>query len=417
MAVVIGTAAIVLSGCKAGLQEDMSNAMAAPPPSASPSPAPVLWTSSATGDMIMARAEHTATLLPDGRVLVVGGLDSVDEQTQQSLASAELYDPSTGMWNSTGSMTTPRARHTATLLPDGQVLVVGGYCPGLTTKGCPVLGDPDHAIDPDGAISLAELYDPKTGTWTTTGNMTTTRFGHTATLLTDGRILVAGAEHGMPDAILASTELYDPSTGRWTATSDMTTARTQQFAVMLGDGKVLVGGGIGPISSTAHDYLVSAELYDPISGIWTATGNLLTPRAQGGTIALLTDGKVLVAGGDGPGDAMLASAELYDPGSRSWTTAASMSGRRGGSASVSLPDGDVLVVGGFDVGNETGHGIAPSELFDPKAATWKVDGNIGMPRFAHTATLLGDGQVLVAGGYVGDGVGSSAELYSTASGR
>ncbi len=416
MAVVIGTAAIVLSGCTAGLPEGTSNATAAPLPSASPSPAPDLWTSHATGDMITARAEHTATLLPDGRVLVVGGLDSTDEQTQQSLASAELYDPSTGTWGSTGSMATPRARHTATLLPDGKVLVVGGYC-GRPTKGCPLLGDPDHAIDPDGAISLAELYDPKTGTWSPTGSMTTTRFSHTATLLADGRVLVAGAEHGMPDAILASTEVYDPSTGRWTASGDMITARTQQFAIMLRDGKVLVGGGIGPISSTAHDFLVSAELYDPISGTWTATGNLLTPRGQGGTVAVLNDGKVLVAGGGGVGDAMLASSELYDPDNGSWTTAASMSGRRGGSASVSLPDGDVFVVGGFDVGNESGHGSETAELFDHDAATWKVVRTIVRPRFAHTGTLLADGQVLVAGGYVGDGVGSSAELYDPASGR
>ena len=320
------------------------------------------------------------------------------------------HTPPTGMEAATGSMTTPRSRHTATLLRNGKVLVAGGYCPRPTTKGCP------SVFDPDGAIAAAELYDPRTGTWSATGSMTTTRFRHSATLLADGRVLVAGAEHGMPDAILASTELYDAGTGRWSATGSMITARTQQFAVMLRDGKVLLAGGIGPVSPTEHDLLVSAELYDAGTGKWTATGRLITPRSEGGTAMLLGDGKVIVAGGDGPGDPTLASAELYDPSGGAWTATASMSGRRGQSASVLLADGQVLVVGGFDVGNETGHLLSSAERFDPNAGTWSNAGSVAVPRFDPTATLLANGKVLVAGGLLADGVTSSAELYDPASG-
>ena len=361
--------------------------------------------------MVAARADFTATLLPDGKVLVAGGVDSNDERTQKALASAELFDPGTGKWSATGSMTRPRSRHTATLLRNGKVLVTGGYCPGSTTKGCP------SVFDPDGAIAAAELYDPRTGTWSTTGSMTTTRFLHSATLLADGRVLVAGAEHGMPDAILASTELYDPGTGKWSATGSMITARTQQFAAMLRDGKVLVAGGIGPVSPTKHDLLVSAELYNAETGKWTATGSLSTPRAEGGTAVLLGDGKVIVAGGDGPGDPMLASAELYDPGGGAWMATGSMSGPRGQSASVLLADGQVLVAGGFDVGNETGRLLASAERFDPNTGIWSNAGSVAVPRFDPTATLLDNGKVLVAGGLLADGVTSSADLYDPASGK
>jgi len=172
--------------------------------------------------------------------------------------------------------------------------------------------------------------------------------------------------------------------------------------------------GIGPVSPTKHDLLVSAEFYDATTGKWTATGSLSTPRAEGGTAVLLGDGTVIVAGGDGPGDPMLASAELYDPSGRAWTATGSMSGPRGQSASVLVADGQVLVVGGFDVGNETGRLLASAERFDPTFGTWSNAGSVAVPRFDLTATLLRNGKVLVAGGLVADGVTSSADLYDPA---
>jgi N-acetylneuraminic acid mutarotase len=372
-----------------------------------PSAAPSVGTWAVTGSMITARAEFTATLLPYGKVLVAGGIPDNTEQVQ--LASAELYDPSTGKWSATGSMLTPRSKHTATLLANGKVLVAGGFCAPLgpgggATKGCPAVEDPD------GAIANAELYDPATGKWTATGSMSTARFLHTATLLADGSVLVAGAEHR--DGILASAELYNPATGKWTATTSMITARTQQFAAKLADGNVLIAGGIGPVSPTDHGALTSAEVYDPATRKWAATGELHAAHVQIGTIALLRDGKVLLAGGGGSGDPMLASAELYDPSSGTWTSTASMLAPRGESASTLLADGRVFVVGGFsDPSVPNAPLLASAELFDPKTGSWIDAGGMSAGHFDLTVTLLANGQVLVTGGLDPDGVTASTELY------
>jgi N-acetylneuraminic acid mutarotase len=370
-----------------------------PQPTKSSAAATGTWT--ATGNMITARGEHTATLLPDGKVLVAGGIPDNTEHVR--LASAELYDPSTGTWSATGAMATPRSQHTATLLANGKVLVAGGLCQRGTPR-CPL-----------GALASAELYDPRTGTWTATGSMTTERYLHTATLLKDGSVLVTGAEHN--DGILASAEIYDPAAGKWTATGSMITARTQQMATLLPGGKVLVVGGVGPISPTEHDLLASAELFDPGTGKWTATGSLITRRAWGATATLLRDGHVIVVGGDGPGDPVLASAELYDPTGGSWTATGSLITARDLFMSTLLADGKVLVAGGFQGSDATGFTfIESAELFDPKTGSWTHAGDITVPRIMLTATLLADGRVLVAGGLLADGVTSSAELYDPASG-
>jgi N-acetylneuraminic acid mutarotase len=354
--------------------------------------------------MVTGRAEHTATLLPDGKVLVAGGV--ADSQEHTVLASAELYDPMTDKWSATGSMTTPRSWHTATLLRNGKVLVAGGYCPGPTTPQC-LSAVPAGAWDPDGAVATAELYDPGTQKWTATGRMITARANHTATLLADGKVLVAGAEHGMPDAILASSESYDPNTGKWTATGDMITARTQQMATLLPDGMVLIAGGAGPVSPTAHGELTSAELYDPRSGKWTATGSMASARSND-PLTTLADGTVLKTGGVGPGDLMLASCELYDPSTGTWSPTGSLAAARGQLTATLLADGRVLVAAGFDVP------VASAEVYDPATGTWGDAGNFGAATFEHAATLLRNGKVLVSGGLLGDGVSSSAELYEPA---
>jgi hypothetical protein len=234
---------------------------------------------------------HTATLLPDGKVLVAGGVDNI-----RAVASAELYDPATGTWAATGSMTTSRVGHTATLLPDGKVLVAGG----------------------DGLAS-AELYDPASGTWAATGSMTTSRSDHTATLLAGGRVLVAGGYSDFGSRLLGSAELYDPATGDWTAAGSMTSPRILHTATLLPDGQVLVAGGAIGVSPTGDTILASAELYDPASGTWTATAGMATVR-EFSTATLLPGGTVLMAGGKGgaysqPPHGPLASADLYDPGS------------------------------------------------------------------------------------------------------
>ena len=199
------------------------------------------WT--VTASMNEARFLHTATLLRDGKVLVVGGDSSLG-------LLAELYDPRNGSWTVTGSMHAGRADHAATLLPDGTVLVAGGS--GILPSGAP------------GVVASAELFDPGSGTWTATASMITARSEYTATLLPDGTVLVAGGNSGSSViGLLASAELYDPGSGTWTAAGSMIEARYGHMATLLRDGTVLVAGGFSP---PINEPLASAELYDPRSG-------------------------------------------------------------------------------------------------------------------------------------------------------
>jgi N-acetylneuraminic acid mutarotase len=231
-------------------------------------------------------------LLPNGKVLVAGGYNT----NSGALSSAELFNPATGTWTNTGSMTNARVGHTAILLSNGKVLVAGG--------------------------GGAELYDPATETWTVTGAMTTNRARHTATLLPNGRVLVAGGLN--VSTYLTSSELYDPVMGIWSATGSMTNERAYHKATLLPSGKVLVMGGIGISTRPGLNILASAEIYDPDTGKWILAGAMTTNRAYH-TATLLPNGRVLVAGGVNMGVInninYLFSTELYDVGlgfSNSW---------------------------------------------------------------------------------------------------
>jgi N-acetylneuraminic acid mutarotase len=231
---------------------------------------------------------HTATLLPSGKVLVAGGLGS------SVLASAEVYDPTTGTWTVTGSLATPRLLHTATLLPSGKVLVAGGSKDGGNTS-----------------LASAEVYDPTTGTWTATGSLAVARDHHTATLLPSGKVLLVGGEAtfgGFGGFLSASAEVYDPATGTWISTGSLAVARGGCTATLLPSGDVLVAGGGGYSGE-----LATAEIYNSSTGTWSPTGSLTTARA-GHTATLLSSGDVLAAGG-GYNGSYLVSAEVYQTSS------------------------------------------------------------------------------------------------------
>ena len=299
-----------------------------------------------SASMSVGRSEHTAILLPNGKVLVVGGSDGA-----LSLATAELYDPANGTWTTTGSMSVARrGLPTATLLPTGKVLVAGG--------------------SNDTTLASAELYDPANGTWSSTGSLSAGRYGHTATLLKNGKVLVAGGNN------LASAELYDPASGTWSSAGSMATVRSWHTATLLNDGKVLVAGGT----------LASAELYDPTSGTWSSTGNMGGFRYSH-TATLLPDGKVLVTGGYSGGPSPRDDL-LYDPASGTWSSTGSMS-TRGRHTTTLLPNGKVLAVA---------EGYPKAELYDPTNGTWSSAISIAAARSGNTATLLPNGKVLIAGG-------------------
>jgi hypothetical protein len=347
-----------------------------------------------TGSMSRPRAYHTATLLPDGKVLVAGG-DEGNGSANNSLASAAIYDPSTRTWSATGSLANRRQLHTATLLPNGKVLVVGG------------------TVDFINDLTSAELYDPATGTWTPTGSLNVRRRAHTATLLPGGKVLVSG---GLQDGsganynAISSCELYDPATGTWTPTAFLAKARGDHTATLLSNGKVLVAGGRPSFSGAGNPPIASCELYDPATGTWAATGFLNTGRWNH-TATLLPDGKVLAAAGFGDGT-ILNSAEVYDPAAGIWIPVGNLSARRAFHTATLLPDNKVLVTGGYSGGYPIAS-HASAELFDPATGSWVQTGSLITARDEHTATLLGNGTVLIAGGLERDTQSAQGIVYLT----
>ena len=323
------------------------------------------WTSGRS--MASPRQDQTATLLPNGLVLVAGGNSGT-----AALASAELYDPATGSWSPTGSMAGTRQAHTATLLTSGKVLVVGGS-------------------DGIGNLVSAELYEPSTGTWSATGSLSRrARAHHAAVRLPTGKVLVAGGSaSGSTDD---DAELYDPATATWSAAGTMVQKRSDHGLVSLPGGKVLAVGGLNLQTGVST---AGAELYDPATGTWTATGSLLEARSSASAV-LLPTGKVLVAGGlryfatsAGSGMAFVSSAELYDPVAGTWAATATLA-----QATVQRAAGALLPSGRFLIENGS-----YSQVYDPVAETWSAVVVTPVARYQQTATVLPSGKVLVAGGY------------------
>jgi N-acetylneuraminic acid mutarotase len=453
-------------------------------------PATGVWTRARS--MHEYREFHSATLLINGTVLVTGGFAGCDDTFCTDAASAETFDPATGVWTVCGSMHVPREQHTASLLPDGHVLVAGGLNHGGFGNGA--------------RLDSAELYDPAAGMWSTTASMAAVHSGHTATPLPNGRILVAGGEK-------ATAELYEPSKAIWVSPGSLSTVRTGHTATLLRSGRVLVTGGYGPDGqplATAEIYLngpgplvsvtptslpfitqpvgtrsavkrytvtndgttslyidgveitgkhpgdfaatttcadapvqpggsctVSVRFQPRATGLreahvaiadnaplspqgvvasgygsgpnaWAPTASMSTPRDTF-TATLLRNGTVLVAGGKNKSSFSLAAAELYDPASRSWRPTGSLNTQRSYAVATLLGDGDVLVSGGIGPNFVN---LASAELYHPARGTWTLTGAMQAGGHGLTSTLLAGGEVLVTG----QGPGSDAEVYNPATG-
>jgi WD40 repeat protein len=313
--------------------------------------------------MIEPRSGHSATLLPDGKVLIAGGM----RRNQDFYKSAELYDPATGKFLPTGEMNERRVGQVAVLLPSGKVLVAGGWV--------------GH-----GGTDSVELYDPATGKFTLIAKMTSPRGRPSATLLTNGDVLIAGGEKRDNES-LASAEIFHASTLTFQSTGAMHHARISHTATLLKDGRVLIAGGYG------DGVEAGAELYDPKSGAFTATGNMGTARCKH-TAGLLPDGRVLIAGGsDTRGwDRNLNTAETYDPRTAKFKPASPLNDARFKlpDEAVQLPSGRLLVAGGSK----------EAEIFDPAVGKFvAVAGQMNDRWHYMSETKLRDGSVLLAGGY------------------
>jgi hypothetical protein len=354
-----------------------------------------------TGNLNTRREGHTATLLPNGTVLVHGGIIHSGESATP-LSTAELFDPRAGTWTPTGGSFYERSDHTAILLHNGKVLVVGGS--GLA----------------DTPATSAELYDPTTGEFYATGKLNAPRAIPVGTLLSDGRVLVVGGALS-PGPDYGSAEIYDPVTQVWTPTGRTVYQRRPGTLSLLMDGRVLAVGGGG----------VEAQLYDPATGSWTLTDSLRYVP-DNNTATRLEDGTVLVVGGRGysprpqPHNTSVNNVELYDPTAEAWSLVGNLNVGRYSHTATLLPNGRVLVVGGMHC-DDTGAYVPlkSTELYDPTPRTWHLADDLGTGRFYHTETLLrvrhperpGQFMVLVAGGddapHVGDFDSlSSAELFS-----
>jgi hypothetical protein len=316
--------------------------------------------------MASPRAAHTATPLPDGRVLIVGGC-AQDHCDGPAAADTELFDPRSGRFTPGPALRTGRSGHTATPLPDGRVLVVGGY--------------PSEAQPP---LATAELYVPASGRFEPAGPMSGRRAEHTATRLRDGRVLVAGGADG--SGVLASTEIFDPATGRFTVAAPLPGPRSVHGAALLGDGRVLVAGG----QRARGALLDTTASYDPGTDSWRAAGGLDVPKYKL-ALAPLPDGGALLAGGQTADDeaARLARTERFDPRSDTFGPGPMMAEPRYkiSDAVVVLPDGRILIAGGL--GAET---YAAGVLRSAGAVP-------GPERQFPAAAVLPDGRVLITGGY------------------
>ena len=352
----------------------------APPVTPSPSPSGSgTWKTLAS--LATGRVDQTATVLRDGRVLVVGG--STEAEANQ-LASAEIFDPKTNTWSAAAPMAFPRARHTATLLADGRVLVVGGLGPGRGN---------------------AEIYDPKTNAWSSAGNLVSARANHAAVLLADGTVLVMGGRQ--PGRPLSSAEIYDPRLNKWTATGSLLVPRDRPQVELLQGKNAVVTGGVSMDTGGSLDAsvlfgspLATTEIYDPATRTW-APGPTMSAGRVGHAMAVLGNGNLIVVGGTRDP----APAEILDAHTGSWTSTSVIDPRI--APVVGVLGSRVVVAGGlvekYDPATVASTGYTPVlldsvEVFDSGSGQWSAGASMRVPRWQASGAVLADGRLLVCGG-------------------
>jgi len=360
--------------------------------------------------MTSPRANAAAIRLRDGRVLICGG--TATGEVGGVLSSAELYDPAARRFTPTGAMTVARAGQTITMLRDGRVLLTGGVQnAGFRSQ-----------------LASAEIYDPSGGTFSATGSMATPREGHTATALRDGRVLIVGGS-GNGVRTLDSAEVYDPSSGNFSAAGHLNQPRVAHVAALLGSGKVLIaGGGRGGMPGGYISY-DTAEMYDPATGSFTAMRAHMTSDRVGAAAAKLTDGRVLIVGGKSGRVVTsrhpnlfsltpLNTAEVFDPESGTFIRTGDMSAVHYLPTATTLDNGQVLVVGGWTIRGPLVVGMREAEIYRPETNQFAHVGRTNVARLTNTATLMNDGEVLIAGGVDDKSlISASVEFYSPAQHR
>jgi N-acetylneuraminic acid mutarotase len=331
----------------------------------------------------------SAAVMHDGRVLVSGGNIARVIQSFNTAAAADLYDPTSNAWQSVAPMSIARRSHITTVLVDGSALVTGGAGGSNSSET---------------VYASAERYAAQANAWTTATAMANPRYEHSASLLGNGKVLVAGGSNAIIGScncttFIAAAELYDPTANSWTTTASLLTARYAHTATVLLNGKVLVAGGFGGTPNTLQNVgaaLASAELYDPTAGTWSPAAPMNTARTSH-TATLLSSGRVLVVGGGGA-TTTTATAEIYDPVANTWAAVASLTTPRQSHSATLLGTGNVLVVGGYNTSSSATFGVDTAELYDPVANTFGAAGSMVTLRQQFTLSALGDGRVMLVGG-------------------
>jgi hypothetical protein len=309
---------------------------------------------------------------------------------QQAVAAVEVFDPNSGVWSATTPMNHPRRGHQAVVLGDGRVMVAGGIHEGEL-------------------LSSVEIFDPGSSRWTTVAPLSVPRLGNTLTLLNNGNVLVTGgtsAENAAgtggnqtirPDA---TAEIYNVDNNRWTTTSGaMSTPRFEHTATALDDGRVLIAGGQGPPIAGVAGALASTEIYDPAVDSFRKSNDMGDARFNHSAVKL-PDRTVMVVGGAGGqnGDTSLSTAEVFNPGDGGWTNVGALTGSRSGHIATAFPDGRVLVAGGETITRGNRRSLNTAEIFAIDRREWRSAGQMNCPRSEASAALLGDGSVLVVAG-------------------